>query len=158
MYKKLKKMAVSLTCAFTLAVGAQSSFAQEPLEPGTKMPDGSIYVDISPDTNKPMYAYPGDLYNPLDLSRATVECSNLGFRVPSKAELNVLYLNSEKGDLKGTFDKTGPDGKHWSNGWYWSSTLYKGWIGSPVAYFQHFKNGKQGVEDAVMPLSIRCVR
>ena len=74
---------------------------QKPTEPkiGIEMPDGTIYVGISPETNKPMYAVPVDANLLLTFNQAKEYASKLDahgyqdWRLPTKAELNVLFNN-----------------------------------------------------------------
>jgi hypothetical protein len=127
---------------------------------GDEMPDGTIYAGISPDTGKPMYAAPFD--TPLVYSfnqaqeydaKLNVEESNptkRTWRVPTKHELNVLYKNRNKGNLKSTFNKTGSG----AGGWYWSSSStnkHNGWA-------QRFSDGEQSVNFKYLGSSLRCVR
>src|ERR1022692_3528523 len=66
---------------------------------GDKMPDGSVYAGVSPDTNKPMYATPADAPLTYTFNQAQKYAANLDahchqdWRVPTKGELNVLYNN-----------------------------------------------------------------
>ena len=125
-------------------------------EVGDEMPDGTIYAGISPDTNQPIYAAPADAPMSMDFNAAAKYATGLevggkkGFRVPSKAELNVLFQNREKGALKGTFNLAGSD----PASWYWSGTPYT----FNLAYCQRFSDGLQsyGLRDGVS--SVRCVR
>lgn len=55
------------------------------------------------------------------------------WRVPTKAELDMLFQNREKGALKGTFDFTGS----YPFGWYWWSTPNL----ATYAYGQRFSDG-----------------
>jgi hypothetical protein len=72
------------------------------------------------------------------------------WRVPTKAELNVLFENREKGALKGTFNVTGSN----PSGWYWSGTPY----GGGNAYSQRFSDGLQDINYRFFDSSVRCVR
>jgi hypothetical protein len=65
---------------------------------GAKMPDGTIYAGISPDTGKPMYATPADAPLTMTFNEAAEHaktansqkaCGHRDWRVPTKAELNV---------------------------------------------------------------------
>ncbi|MCE9506807.1 MAG: DUF1566 domain-containing protein [Alphaproteobacteria bacterium] len=128
---------------------------------GDRMEDGTIYAGISPDTNQPMYAAPVDASMSMDFNAAAKYAKDLDiggkrdFRVPTKAELNVLYQNREKGALKGTFnlincliDRRAP------TDYYWSSEL----TGYGDACVQRFCSGSQGISDMESVLSVRCVR
>jgi hypothetical protein len=67
--------------------------------PGDKMPDGTVFAGISPDTNKPMYASPADAsltmtFNDARKYAAQLDAhGNKDWRVPTMAELNVLFNN-----------------------------------------------------------------
>lgn len=130
--------------------------AKDALEIGDKMTDGTIYAGISPDTNQPMYAAPADAPMSMDFNAAAKYAKDLevggkkGFRVPSKAELNVMFQNREKGALKGTFNLTGSG----PAGWYWSDTPY----GFNFAYGQRFSDGYRVFYYRLNDSSVRCVR
>jgi hypothetical protein len=78
---------------------------------GDKMPDGTIYAGISPDTKKAMYATPSDAPTTMTFQEASDYAAGLDalghrdWRVPTKAELNVLFTNSA---AIGGFYFTGP--------------------------------------------------
>ena len=63
------------------------------------MPDGTVLAGISPDTNKPMYATPADASLTMTFNEAQEYAAKLDahghkdWRVPTKAELNVLFNN-----------------------------------------------------------------
>ena len=131
------------------------------LKVGTKMPDGTIFAGISPDTDKPMYVMAEDESVTMTFNEAAKFSGGLnkyrayghkGWRVPTKAELNVLFQNCEKGALKGTFNLAGLYGA----GFYWSST--PGDLG--VAWYQRFSDGVQRdyASSLTHKLSVRCVR
>jgi hypothetical protein len=133
--------------------------AKDVLEVGDKMADGTIYAGISPDTNQPMYAAPADAPMSMDFNLAAKYAKGLqvgdkkDFRVPSKAELNVLFQNREKGALKGTFNLTGS----LPPAWYWSGT--PGSVN--FAYVQRFSDGLHGLQygyNRFLDSSVRCVR
>ena len=123
------------------------------------MPDGTIYAGISPDTGKAMYTTPQDApltmkwKTAMDYAESLNAHGHQDWRVPTKAELNVLFNNRA---AIGGFDKSGPD----PAGWYWSSTEY----GKTGAWNQYFGEGylfgsgyqNQGVKYAAA--SLRCVR
>ena len=124
---------------------------------GDAMPDGTIYVGISPTTNKPMYAALADAPVSMDFNAAAEYAKSLevgakkDFRVPSKEELNVLFENREKGALKGTFNLTGL----FPAGYYWSSTPNF----DDYAYGQRFSDGAQlDFFTRGFDSSVRCVR
>ena len=125
-------------------------------KPGDRMDDGTIYAGISPDTGKAMYTTAADAPLTMKWKRAMDYAGGLDahgrkdWRVPSKAELNVLWENRDKGALKGTFNVTGSD----PAGWYWSSTEGN----SNSAGDQRFSDGGQGWSNKSVASSLRCVR
>jgi hypothetical protein len=123
------------------------------------MQDGSIFAGISPDTGKQMFAMPADAGLTMTFNEAAKYAKKLNaakalghddWRVPTKAELNTLFENREKGALNGTFNATGIPA-----GYYWSGTPING----VVAYGQLFSDGLQ---ISNIPrnghLAVRCVR
>lgn len=92
---------------------------------GAIMPDGTIYAGISPDTGDSLYVMPVDAPLPMAWKGATKYAAALdahghkSWRLPTRAELKVLFENRHEGALKGTFKE--------QNGsvnarWYWSCT------------------------------------
>jgi hypothetical protein len=130
------------------------------LEIGDVMKDGSIFAGISPDTGKQMFAMPTDAGITMTFNDAAKYAKKLNsdktlghddWRVPTQAELNVLFQNREKGALKGTFNVTGS----FSSGWYWSGTP----LTSNYAYCQHFSDGLQNhLYFRLHDSCVRCVR
>jgi len=118
--------------------------------PGDKMPDGTVFAGISPDTYKPMYASPADASLTMKFNEAQDYAARLDahghkdWRVPTKAELNVLFNNRA---AIGGFDSNSAD-------WYWSS--------SPGSMFcawdQRFSDGSQTNFYKILRSSVRCVR
>lgn len=129
----------------------------EDIQVGDEMPDGTIFVGISPNTHKPMYTTPRDAPGVYEFNQAAQYAKNLDahghhdFHAPSKRELNVLYENRNQGRLKGTFNETGSN----PAGWYWSSSpgsTSKGWA-------QRFSDGTPFNSTlAYLASSLRCVR
>ena len=123
------------------------------LKIGTKMPDGSIYAGVSPDMGKPMYAAPEDAPMHCDFNQAAHfaayvdACGCKDWRVPTKAELNVLFQNRE---AIGGFDTTGSA----LAGWYWSSSD----IFDYDARAQRFSDGIQIYRRRDFASALRCVR
>jgi hypothetical protein len=133
--------------------------AAEELAVGTKMPDGSIFAGISPDTGKQMFAMPADAGVTMKFNKAAKYATKLNkektlghddWRIPSKTELNVLFQNKEKGALKGTFNLTGSV----SDGYFWTSMPYFDYF----AREQRFSDGAQNDYYMGDALSVRCVR
>jgi hypothetical protein len=124
-------------------------------KPGDKMPDGTIYAGISPDTGKIMYATPADAPLRMKFNEAKEYAASLeahghqDWRVPTKAELNVLFNNRA---AIGGFNVSGAP----RVGWYLSDTPDFGW----GAWCQRFSSGAQCRDDVDEgnPASVRLVR
>ena len=120
---------------------------------GDKMPDGTVYAGLSPDTNKPMYTTPADAPLTYNFNQAQKYAAKLDahghtdWRVPTKGELNVLFQNR---DAIGGFDIYGSQ----PAGWYWSSSQ----VNNFVAWDQRFSDGDQGIDLKRDGSSLRCVR
>ena len=117
--------------------------------PGDKMPDGTVFAGISPDTNKPMYATPGDAsltmkFNDAQKYAAGLEANgHKDWHVPTKAELNVLFNNRA---AIGGFDISCSD----PAGWYWSASPFYTWTEwgqrfSDGAHFNYYKSNHSSV-------------
>jgi len=121
--------------------------------PGDKMTDGTVFAGISPDTNKPMYTTPADASLTMKFNEAQEYGTKLDahghkdWRVPTKAELNVLFNNRA---AIGGFDISGST----PAGWYWSASPYNGWS----AWGQRFSDGLQYNDLKDDPSSVRPVR
>jgi hypothetical protein len=123
-----------------------------PSRPGDKMPDGTIYASMSPDTGKAMYTTLADAPLTMRFNKATTYATDLDahghqdWRLPTKNELNVLFNNKA---AIGGFDATDSDA-----GSYWSSSQeddYNAW-GQP------FSDGDQITHQKCIRSSVRCVR
>jgi Protein of unknown function (DUF1566)/Sulfatase-modifying factor enzyme 1 len=120
---------------------------------GDKMPDGTVYAGISPDTGKVMYATPADAPLTMTFNDAQKYAAKLDahghqdWRVPTKAELNVLFNNRA---AVGGFNVTGSN----PAGWYWSASPNLKWI----AWDQRFSDGYQNYDDEDGRAAVRCVR
>ena len=120
---------------------------------GDKMPDGTVYAGLSPDTNKPMYTTPADAPLTYNFNQAQKYAAKLDahghqdWRVPTKVELNVLYQNRA---AIGGFKESGSE----PVGWYWSSSQ----VNNFVAWDQRFSDGTQYNGGKVNDSSLRCVR
>jgi Protein of unknown function (DUF1566) len=121
--------------------------------PGDKMQDGSVFAGISPDTHKPMYATPTDASLTMNFNQAREYAAKLDahghkdWRVPTKAELNVMFNNRAAVD---GFNVSGsiPAGLYWS-----ASPTGKG-----IAWFQNFSEGVQSFALLSLQLPVRLVR
>lgn len=120
---------------------------------GAEMPDGTVYVGVSPETRKPMYATPADAsltYTAKEARKYAAKLDANGhqyWRVPTKGELSVLFRNRA---AIGGFNETGSG----PAGWYWSS--FK--VNYGGARIQNFRNGKSLVNDKTTISTLRCVR
>ncbi len=127
------------------------------LKPGDRMPDGTIYTGISPETFEAMYAMPADAPLTMTFNDASDYAKKLNqekylghddWRVPTGDELNVLFNNRA---AIGGFNVSG---SHLA-GWYWST--------SPdvnlIAWCQRFSDGATGfLSKATNSSSVRLVR
>ena len=137
---------------------------QEPQPPdlgdpniGDKMPDGSIYAGLSPDTGRPMYAMPADALLTLSFNEAADFANRLNrakylghddWRLPTINELSGMLGNSTViGEFK--FDPS-----CWASGWYWSSVPFLG----VHAWDSRFQNGAQSNIGQAALRSVRLVR
>jgi hypothetical protein len=120
---------------------------------GQEMPDGTIYAGLSPETNQPMYTMPADAPLTMTFNQAKGYAAQLDahghtdWRVPTKAEMNVLFNNRAAiGGFNTTESASDPAG------WYWSAKSYT-W----TAWGQRFSDGCQGNPDKGNHSSVRLV-
>jgi hypothetical protein len=119
---------------------------------GTKMPDGTIYAGVSPDTSKPIYTTPKDAPLTCTFKEAAEYANGLDvhghrdWRLPTKTELNVLFGNRA---AIGGFDTTGS----YPAGWYWS--CHKDEF---IAWNRRFSDGKTHPPTDPTLSALRCVR
>ena len=139
--------------AATPKVAANTNRPPGPCEFGYRMPDGTIYAGISPDTKKPMYATPADAPLTMTFNEAKKYAAKLDahghkdWHVPTKAELKVLFNNQAA--LSGS-NVSGP----YRAVWYWSSSQCVLWD----AWCQRFSDGVQTTYSKGNNMSVRCVR
>jgi hypothetical protein len=108
-------------------------------KPGDKMPDGTVYAGISPETNQPMYVTPADVPLTMTVNQAKEYAAMLDahghqdWRVPTKTELNVLFNNRA---AIGGFKIDNPKNQPCTSGWYWSSShcRFLAWVGPSVRH------------------------
>ena len=120
---------------------------------GYKMADGTVYAGISPDSGKPLYTTPADAPRTMQRRAAMKYAAKLDahghtdWRVPTKAELNVLFNNRA---AIGGFKVSGSN----PAGWYWSSTesYDRTWD------IRRFSDGTEGWNYEANWSSLRCVR
>jgi hypothetical protein len=88
--------------AATLQAGgfdAAEANKPKPVEIGDKMPDGTVYAGLSPETGKPMYVTPADASltmkwkEAMDYAKRLDTHGHQDWRLPTKGELNVLFNN-----------------------------------------------------------------
>jgi hypothetical protein len=124
------------------------------LKPGERMPDGTIYAGLSPDTQKPIYVTPSDAPLTYTFNEARKYADKFDanghhdWRVPSKGELNVLFQN--RAAIGG-----------FNNGYgYWSSMIVAGIPQRDMAVAQRFRDGDGHYynEWKHLDASLRCVR
>lgn len=99
-----------------VSVNIQQTGAEDTLEIGSPMPDGTVYAGISPDTNRPIYAEPEDFAIKLTWDQATQYAAKTSvrghargaFRLPTKSELSIIF------ERRAALGKFG-GGDHWSS-------------------------------------------
>lgn len=146
--------ALAATIALGSVYGAAVSAGTAPRS-GDRMPDGTVYVDVSPDTHKPFYTTPADAPGVYTQNKATEYCSALqalghhDWRLPTKNELNVEFNNRA---AIGGFDSSD------RNTWYWSSS--RRYDGYDAAWAQRFSDGNRTFLNSSYfdDFSLRCVR
>lgn len=126
-------------------------------EIGDKMPDGTAYAGVSPDTGNPMYATPADAPLTMTFNQAQKYAQDANaqnsyghddWHVPTKDELNVLFNNRA---AVGGFNVNGSS----PVGWYRSATPSNTWN----TWCQRFSDGVQGGNDVGSDhSSVRLVR
>ena len=149
------------TPAKRAATNSSASPANDPsvfsasVQPGEKMPDGTIYAGTSPDTHKPMYTTPGDApltmkwQAAMDYAKGLEAHGHDDWRLPSKNELNVLFNNRASIGGFNVSDYDPADAEC-----YWSGTQ----MNERYAWDQRFSDGYQIYGDARIHSSVRCVR
>jgi hypothetical protein len=124
--------------------------------PGDKMPDGTVFAGVSPDTGIAMFTMAKDASYVMtfnDSAEYTLAinkekyCGHQDWRVPTKAELNVLFNN------RAAIGGFVISGSH-PAGWYWSASSNLKWL----AWGQRFSDGYQNYYLKGNPSSVRCVR
>jgi hypothetical protein len=124
--------------------------------PGDRMPDGTICAGISPDTGKAMYTTPADAPLTMTFNKAKKYAAKLDahghndWRVPTKAELNVLFNNRA---AIGGFNRTT---RVEPAAWYYSSSPYPKY--KDAIWAIRLSDGYQAVYDTKTKLTVRCVR
>ena len=129
---------------------------------GDVMADGTVYAGISPATDEALYVAAQDAPATMKWKAAMKYAADLDanghkdWRLPSKAEMDLLYRNKDAGALKGTFkDKVSGFGLAL---WYWSCTEHAS--NSSGAWGQCFTDGGGAWDNSkgLPVLSVRCVR
>ncbi len=121
---------------------------------GEVMPDGTVYAGISPETGGAIFATPVDAPATCTFDDALEYAAKLDanghrdWRVPTKDELNLLFLNRA---VIGGLDESGSD----PGGWYWSSSPSSS---RRNAWAQRFSDGYQDTSRRNYYTSVRCIR
>ena len=126
---------------------------KQELKIGQRMPDGTVFASVSPETGNAMFTTAADApatftFNEAQDYAAKLDAhGHLDWRVPTKDELNVLYrTRAAIGGFHGTGSRPA--------GWYWSSSQYSYYD----AWAQRFSDGNQGYYAKHNGSSLRCVR
>ncbi len=158
LHKGLSKKQVSAIARQTLA-SCDALPRRRRLRLGDTMPDGSIYAGISPDTGIPFYATPADapgLYlfpEAIDYAAALDAHWHKDWRVPSRAELNVLRKNRK---VIGGLKLTDTPGSYHPDSYYWTAEPTDA---EHAAWAQRFSDGQfHGLTKTLQPYGLRCVR
>jgi Protein of unknown function (DUF1566) len=123
---------------------------------GGKMLDDTVYAGSL--EGKDIYTTPADAPLSYTFSGAAKYAKKLNrekylghddWRVPTKAELNVLFNNRA---AIGGFGLITKDNQH-TGGWYWSSSSFFN-----LASRQRFNDGKRDFEFKIARAGLRCVR
>ena len=120
---------------------------------GDRMPDGTVYPGVSPETGTPIYTTQADAPGLYSWKKGAEYCAALDagghrdWRVPTKGELHVLFENR---DAIGGFNISGS----YPAVWYWSSSQFD----YDSAWDQRFSDGDQGINLKLDGSSLRCVR
>lgn len=115
--------------------------------PGMMMTDGTIYAGVSPDTGQPLCAMPFDMGDPHSwgdakaLATRQTFANKMDWRLPTKAELAVLYEN-----------RSVIDG--FKEGFYWAATESN----CASAWCQSFSNGRVDESNKLNFSRVRYVR
>ena len=151
--------ALLVAASFAAVVAAETAVAAVAVQggtrdsPGQRMPDGTVYAGVSPDTPTPTYTTQADAPGLYSWKKGAEYCSALesgghrDWRVPTKSELHVLFQNR---DAIGGFNMSGS----YPAVWYWSSSPFD----YDSAWDQRFSDGDQGIDLKRDGSSLRCVR
>jgi hypothetical protein len=104
--------------------------AQVALVLGQKMPDGSVFAGLTPDSKQLIYAMPEDLVTrTFNDAAERIKSLNAGnaygqndWQIGSLDVMRVLQKNQNEGSLKGTFKIASSGDDSGCPEWYWSST------------------------------------
>jgi hypothetical protein len=133
------------------ALASAGADVEKRVKPGDEMPDGTIYVGLSPDTGRPLYTTKVDQgkFSWVDAEYAVEECRGAGgddWRLPSINELELLYKKRNMGALEGSFDAEGE--------YYWSSDEDLNFLSK----VKRFNDGARGHSFKKMDRMLRCVK
>lgn len=116
---------------------------QTPLKFGEKMPDGTIYAGVSPDSGNALFAMPQDLPNRLSWTEAQKAASEQNYaghadwRLPTRSEIELMRQANA-----------------WSGGSYWTATEYN----KHDAWYLSGNAGNAGLALKSADHRVRCVR
>jgi hypothetical protein len=120
---KKQGLIAGFAIADAMAVGAAAFAVDTAPSIGERMPDGTVYSGISPDTNKPIYTTLKEAPGTYNWDKGAAYCSaveaygDTDWRVPTHGELNVLFQNRA---AIGGFNQAGDPER--GGGGYWTST------------------------------------
>ena len=126
---------------------------KQELKIGQRMPDGTVFASVSPETGNAMFTTAADApatftFNEAQDYAAKLDANgHLDWRVPTKDELNVLFSNRT---VIGGFDES----CSYPGGWYRSSSQFS----NLFAWGQRFSDGGQNYDVKDGGWSLRCVR
>ena len=113
---------------------------------GDVMADRTVYAGISPATDEALYVAAQDAPATMKWKAAMKYAADLDanghrdWRLPSKAEMDLLYRNKDAGALKGTF-KDKVNGSGYAR-WYWSCAEHR--ANPSYVYGVDFTDGRGG--------------
>jgi len=114
-------------------------------KPGAEMPDGTIFVAVSPSSGKPFYTIPKDgpldinWYEAIEFAKSLDMYGHKDWRLPTVAEAELLYDNREIiGNFKVPEERNESSPGKWVD--YWTSSEI---AGGSYARTWNFNGGKQ---------------
>ena len=135
----------------SLTPWSEASSDEKRVAPGDLAPDGSVYIGLSPETGSPIYTTLMDqgAYSWADVEYIAddlVEAGHSDWRLPTFAELELIYKKKDMGLLKDSFDSSGT--------YYWSSDEDLNFL----TKVKRFNDGGRGHSFKKVERALRCVR